>query len=87
MVPKINTEQKIAAASTMVVQTADSIPTAKPERMVVAEPVVVAFFTSCTGFLSVPVKYSVRRSMLIASRIPMVVTAKERHQPPGTWSI
>ena len=75
------------AAITSVVHTADSNPTAIPERMVVAEPVAVDFLTSCTGLFSVPVKYSVKRSIQIASTIPIVVAANGRHQPPGTWLI
>ena len=69
------------------VHTADSKPTAIPDKIVVAEPVAVDFLISCTGLFSVPVKYSVKRSMPIAKIMPMVVAANGLHQPPGTWSI
>ena len=42
-------------------QTVDSRPLLMPDKIVVAGPVRVASAISCTGWVSVEVKYSVRR--------------------------
>ncbi len=65
-------------------QTEDSNPTAVPLRIRVAGPVSAAVLISFTGEPWVPVKYSVSRSITMASRTPTVVARNGRHQPPGT---
>ena len=84
MVPKIMMEATMVRAITSTDHTLDSYPTAMPDRMVVAGPVLVALRISCTGALWVPVKYSVRRSMAMAKSTPTVVARKGRHHPPIT---
>ena len=84
MVPNISIEENIVVAMTKIDHTADSYPTARPDNIVVAEPVAVAFRISWTGLPSVPVKYSVRRSIAIAKQTPTVVARKGLHQPPGS---
>ncbi len=54
-----------------------------PCKIRVAGPVLAAFLISCTGDLCVPVKYSVMRSIRIASSTPMPTASGVRHQPPG----
>ena len=53
-------------------------------NIVVAAPVLVALRISRTGLPSVPVKYSVRRSIDIASPTPTAVARNGLHQPPGS---
>src|SRR3990172_1364686 len=80
-------EPKIVAAMARTAQTLDSRPAAKPERISVAGPVLLAWAISVTGFLSVAVKYSVSHWIASASAIPMVLATETRSQKgkPSEW--
>ena len=59
-------------------QTLDSMPTDKPERMVVAGPVLVEVTISFTGGLRVAVKYDVSGLKATASPTPIAVRIARR---------
>ena len=82
MVPKMKIEATMVRAMTRTDQTDDSKPTETPCRISVAGPVSAAFLISLTGDACVPVKYSVRRSIRIASSTPTPTAGGMRHQPP-----
>src|SRR5574341_628058 len=82
MEPKMKIEATMVSAMTMTAQTDDSYPTEIPCRMRVAGPVSAPFLISLTGEACVPVKYSVRRSIKIASSTPAATAMGVRHQPP-----
>src|ERR1044071_1205186 len=82
IVPKIKIEATIVNAITITDQTEDSKPTETPLRIKVAGPVSAAFLISLTGAACVPVKYSVRRSIKMASTTPTPTAVGKRHHPP-----
>ncbi len=59
-------------------QTLDSIPTERPESMVVAGPVLVEATISLTGAFLVEVKYEVSGLKATASPTPIAVKAARR---------
>src|SRR5215208_1363210 len=80
--PKIAMDAIMVTAITSTDHTDDSKPREIPLRMSVAGPVSAAFLTSLTGAAWVPVKYSVSRSITIASNTPTPTAMGNRHQPP-----
>src|SRR6478736_1702848 len=65
------TEPSKAVEMIKTAQTLDSYPRARPEMMLVACPVRLAFTTSLTGLYSVLVQYSVQRLRATARTMPM----------------
>src|SRR4030095_15065308 len=82
MVPKIKMEAMIVKAMTSTDHTEDSNPTETPFKINVAGPVSADFLMSLTGAACVPVKYSVKRSIKMASTTPTPTAMGKRHQPP-----
>jgi hypothetical protein len=76
--PKMAKEPKMVAAMATIAQTLDSMPSARPVRIIVAVPVRVARAISLTGGFSTEVKYSVSRPMTSTRMMPMKVAAKKR---------
>ena len=68
-------------AITSSAQTLDSMPTARPERMVVAGPVSVESTISRTGLWRVEVKYEVSGLKATARPTPIVVSMARRQSP------
>jgi hypothetical protein len=71
----------IAAPITRIAHTVDSSPEEKPDRMVVAGPVVEDSAISRTGLRRVDVKCSVRSWMTLANRRPNKTAQKVRKSP------
>ena len=70
-------------ATTMAIRlhTLDSIPTAKPDRIVVADPVWVDSAISCTGFRLMEVKREVNGLKTTASPTPTAFNVANCHSP------
>ncbi len=85
IVPKMKIEATMVNAITSTDQTEDSNPTEIPFNIKVAGPVSAAFLMSLTGAASVPVKYSVKRSITMARMTPTPTAVGKRHHPPQVF--